>query len=87
MFSDTVLFANAINVYPNITNQQHYDFLMSIIKPRKRFSKWPKPITHKANQAVSKYFNIPIREAGSIVSLFSQQQLDQIIEVVSQVEK
>ena len=42
-YEDTALIANEINKYPNIDNKLKYDFLINIVRAKKRkFSKWHK---------------------------------------------
>ena len=42
-FNDTVLFANEMNLNAHLDNRLQFDFLINIVRRRKRFSKWMKP--------------------------------------------
>ena len=42
-FNDTVLMANEMNVNHTIDNRLQFDFLINIVRKKKRFSKWIKP--------------------------------------------
>ena len=44
-FNDTVLFANEMNLNAHLDNRLQFDFLINIVRRRKRFSKWMKPET------------------------------------------
>jgi hypothetical protein len=41
-FSDTVLYANEMNINHHLDARLQFDFFINIIKKRKRFSKWNK---------------------------------------------
>ena len=41
-FNDTVLMANEMNRYHQIDSRLAFDFLINIIRKKKRFSKWNK---------------------------------------------
>lgn len=84
MHANSVLFANAINMYPKIDNQMHYDFLRSTVSPGKRFGKWPKPTKHAEASLISKYYQIPMIQAYLYLPLISKDQLEEIKSIVSQ---
>ena len=42
-FPDTVHMANAMNQYHHLDNKLQFQFLLNIVRKRKRFSKWDKP--------------------------------------------
>ena len=42
-FKDTVIFANEMNRNHHLDSRLQFDFLINIIRKRKRFSKWIKP--------------------------------------------
>ena len=39
-FSDTVLFANEMNMRPNLSKKLQYDFFLNSLRKRKRYSPW-----------------------------------------------
>ena len=41
-FNDTVAMANEMNIHHSIDNRLQFDFLINIVRKRKRFSKWMK---------------------------------------------
>ena len=43
-FNDTVLMANEMNINHHIDNRLQFDFLLNIVRKKKRFSKWIKII-------------------------------------------
>ena len=42
-FNDTVVLANEMNRYHHLDNKLQFDFLINMVRKRKRFSKWIKP--------------------------------------------
>ncbi len=42
-FNDSVIFANEMNINHHVDSRLQFDFLINIIRKRKRFSKWLKP--------------------------------------------
>jgi len=87
LYLDTVLLANAINQYPTVDNQLHYDFLKSTVRPKKRFSKWPKPVTHKKASSLSAFFQIPMGKAYLYADLYSDEEVEQIDQLLQQREQ
>ena len=83
-FVDTILIANEINQYPAIDNDLHYDFLKGMIPPKKRFTKWAKPVHHKEAALLSKYYGITQREAYLYVSFFSEDEFKEMQEVMGE---
>ena len=43
-FPDTILYANEMNINHHIDHRLQFDFFINIIKKKKRFSKWAKPL-------------------------------------------
>ena len=42
-FKDTVVIANEMNINHHLDNRLQFDFLINIIRRKRRFSKWNKP--------------------------------------------
>ena len=55
-FNDTVLFANEMNRYWQLDAKLQFQFLLNIVRKRKRFSKWVKPETDSDIDAVREYY-------------------------------
>ena len=45
MYKDTILYANEMNKLPHLDNKMQYDYLLNIIRSKKRFTSWPKKNT------------------------------------------
>ena len=53
---DTIMFANEMNIHSHIDKRLQYDFLINIVRPRKRFSPWGKKNKVKDLDLVKKYY-------------------------------
>ena len=73
-FNDTVHYANAINVNHHIDYRLQYDFLINIVRKRKRFSKWVKPEIEENIEAVKEYYGYSNEKARQAISLLSSEQ-------------
>ena len=75
-FSDTVLLANEMNRYHHIDNRLQFDFLINIVRKKKRFSKWIKPETVSDVEVVKEYYGYSNEKARQVLTLLTNQQLD-----------
>jgi hypothetical protein len=55
-----------------------FDFLLNIIRKRKRFSKWNKPSEIEDLDAVKEYYGYSNVKAKSVLSLLSPPQIKEI---------
>lgn len=79
-FPDTLLFANLVSTYFITDPEMHYDFFQSIVKPRKRFSKWGKLVVNPNIKLLSEFYQISLSKAEEIISLYSDEEIDKISE-------
>lgn len=77
-FSDTVAVANAMNQYHHLDHKLQFDFLINIVRKRKRFSKWIKPESVTDLEAVKEYYGYSNEKAKQAMSLLSTDQLTAI---------
>lgn len=82
-FSDTVVLANEMNRYHHLDNRLQYQFLINMVRKRKRFSKWAKPETHNDVDVVKEYYGYSNEKAQQVLPLLSPTQLQKIKEKVS----
>jgi hypothetical protein len=82
-FQDTVILSNEMNRYSHLDNKLQFQFLLNIIRKRKRFSKWVKPETEVLLNAVKEYYSYSNEKARQVVTLLSPQQQQELIEKVS----
>lgn len=75
-FSDTVHIVNVMNRYHALDKKLQYDFLLNIVRKRKRFSKWNKPDEVENLEAVKEYYGYSNEKAKSILPLLNQEQVE-----------
>jgi hypothetical protein len=73
--SDTIHFANEMNRLSHIDNLLQFDFLLNIVRPRKRFAKWAKKDNDSDLLTVKEYFNYNDSKARQALSILSPQQI------------
>ena len=70
-FSDTVGIGNEMNIKHHLDNRLQYQFLINIIRKRKRFSKWIKPEIENDIDVVKEYYGYSNEKARQILSLLT----------------
>jgi len=75
-FNDTVLYANEMNVNHHIDNKLQYNFLINIIRKKKRFSKWLKPQEVNNLELIKEYYGYSNEKAKSVLPLFNNEQIE-----------
>jgi len=74
-FPDTVLAASEMNRYHQIDNRLQFDFLINIIRKRKRFSKWEKKKIDGDIEVIKEYYGYSNSKALQVHSLLTPDQL------------
>ena len=74
-FPDTVALANEMNRYHHIDSKLQYQFLINIVRKRKRFSKWVKPEIENDIEMVKEYYGYSNDKARQVLPLLSATQL------------
>ena len=75
-FPDTVVFANEMNRHHHLDNKLQFDFLINIVRKRKRFSKWNKPELDSDIEAIKEYYGYSNEKARQALSLLSSDQIN-----------
>lgn len=81
-FRDSVLIANEMNRYHHADNKLQYQFLINILRKRKRFSKWHKQETSHVVDALKRIYNYSDEKARQVLPLLTDEQLEDIIRKV-----
>ncbi len=79
-FSDTIFYANEMNINASMDNRLQYDFLLCAVREKKRFTKWIKPETEKILESVKLYFGYSDQKAREAVKLLTEEQIEIIKE-------
>jgi hypothetical protein len=79
-FPDTVFYANRMNQVPFLDKRMQYDYLLSSISKRKRFSKWVKPEENKNIEIVKEIFGYSDAKAREIVDLLPMDKMKDFVQ-------
>lgn len=74
-FADTVLQANELNRLWELDKRLQYDFLLNIVRKRKRFSKWFKKLAEEDLKLVMEYYGFNHSKAEAALKLLTKDQL------------
>jgi hypothetical protein len=77
-FPETVMAANEMNRLAHLDPLLQYHFLLSSVRPGKRFAKWAKKVENGDLDAVRKYYGYNYEKAISALSLLTEEQLTMI---------
>ena len=77
-FTDTVLFANEMNMNWHISKRMQYDFYINSLRPRKRFSPWSKKESIDYLDEVREYYGYSYTKALEAIRVLSTDQLEHI---------
>lgn len=77
-FNDTVLMANEMNLNAHLDNRLQFDFLINIVRKKKRFSKWAKAQTNSDVEVVKEYYGYSNEKARQILHLLTSEQIDEL---------
>ena len=82
-FQDTVFFANEMNRYHHLDHKLQFQFLINIIRKRKRFSKWNKPELDSDMDVVKEYYGYSNEKARQALTLLTPSQIEELRKKVS----
>jgi Bacteriophage clamp loader A subunit len=75
-YPDTVIQANEMNSRPHLDRKMQFNFLINIIRSKKRYSKWLKPEKFDDLEVVQEYYGYSKEKARQVLPLFSNEQID-----------
>lgn len=82
-FQDTIIVANEMNKHHQLDSKLQYQFLINMIRKRKRFSKWAKAQKESDIDAVKEYYGYSNEKARQALTLLSPDQITIIKNKVS----
>lgn len=74
-FNECVLAANMMNERPWLPKRLQFLFLLGVLRPRKRFSKWYKYKISDEARVTAEYYGCSLRHAAPLTSLHTAEQL------------
>ena len=75
---DPILYANEMNLHPNLDKDMQYQFFLNSLRKRKRFSPWLRKDKVDNLNIIKKYYGYSNEKALQALRLLTQQQLDYI---------
>ena len=67
-----------MNSRPHLEKVLQYQFLINIVRKKKRFSKWIKKEKIEAIDIIKEYYGYNTDKARQVVSILSKEQIDDI---------
>ena len=77
-FKDTAVIANEMNINHHIDNRLQYDFLINMIRKKRRFSKWNKPQIIDDLDVIKEYYGYSNKQAKAVHNLLSSDQIGEL---------
>lgn len=72
---DTVIPANEMNSRPHLDKAMQYEFLLGIVRKKKRFNKWLKPVKRESIDIIKEYYGYNTRKAEQVLDLFDDSTM------------
>lgn len=77
-FPDTLFYANRMNEMAHLDKRMQYDYLMTSISKRKRFSKWIKPEESADIEAVKEVYGYSDQRAREVLDLLPMDKIREL---------
>ena len=77
-FTDTVLFANEMNMSSHVDKRLQYDFFINSLRPRKRFSPWSKKESVDYLEDIQEYYGYSYTKALDAIRILPKSDLEKI---------
>ena len=75
---DTLIAANEMNGYHFLPNNMQFQFLLNIVRKKKRFAKWFKDEKLKNLEYVKEYYGYSNEKAKTALSILNKSQIETI---------
>ena len=74
-FADTIGYANEMNKRHHLDNLLQFEYLLNIVRPKKRFSKWVKKENDRDLSLVKEYYGYSNAKAIQVLSILTPEQI------------
>lgn len=78
MWEDTILHANEMNKMSHLFKDAQYRYYLSVLRPRKRFSKWHKVTKDQTLDLIQRYYQCNRTVAKGYLKLLTPENIKQI---------
>jgi len=75
-YIDCIMYANEMNINPNLDKKLQYDFFINILRTKKRFSPWIRKDTIKDIEYVKRYYQYNNEKAQQSLKILTKEQID-----------
>jgi|TARA_R100000329_G_C7500976_1_gene176395 hypothetical protein len=72
---DSVMFANELNLKPNLPKKLQYDFYLNSLRKKKRFSPWLRKDKIENLDLIKKYYGYSNEKARQILNILTKEQI------------
>ena len=72
---DSIMFANELNKYPNLSRKLQYDFFLNSLRKKKRFSPWLRKDQIKNLDLIKQYYGYSNEKAKQVLNILTKEQL------------
>ena len=73
---DTIMFANEMNLRPQLDSDMQYSFFLNSVRKRKRFSPWLRKDEIKDLDSVKRYYGYSNEKAKQALRILTKEQLN-----------
>ena len=73
---DCIMFVNELNQYHFLPKKMQYDFLINILRKKKRFSPWIRKDKVKDLECVKQYYGYSNEKASQALKILNKEQLE-----------
>ena len=74
-FTDSILFANEMNMHPHLDKKLQYDFYLNSLRKKKRFSPWLRQDKIKDLDYVKRHYGYSNEKAKQALRILTKEQL------------
>lgn len=79
-FPDTIMYANDMNMLPDLDGLLQFEFYLNSIRKNKRFSKWAKASKDVIVMQLAEYYGCSVQKAKEISTVLTTEQIDLILQ-------
>ena len=72
---DCIMYANEMNINPNLDKKLQYDFYLNTLRSKKRFSPWLKKEELKNLELIKSYYGYSNEKARQALPLLTEEQI------------
>ena len=77
---DAIMYVNEMNLYHNLSSKLQYDFLLNILRSKKRFSPWVRKEEISNLDIIKSHYGYSDDKARQVLPLISNTELEHIRE-------